>query len=287
MCEEIELPFSIPWLKFCYLSTFIYILHFIQKPWISPSWIYRVKHVISLLTIYTFLFTILELQSLPELKQLFWKGGEFLMQVLLGTLTSSLIMRWRHPTVLDIVVKPGHASQRIGCRALGSLTILLGILAATFCTEEEILQHVKGTISWGFPIIGFLIYGGGVFVLKRKLSTIVAIVVTTLALSFVEWKTTKIDEQASFASAWSLPLKGVYYFSVLNTIIVLSLCGLEKSFEIIKISPNGILQAFLMDEARLPQKELVELETAIGLMRHGTKSFWMASFFYSEGSSFS
>lgn len=162
---------------------------------------------------------------------------------------------------------------------------------------------------WSLPVIGFLWYGTGNFIVKRKFAYFLSLAVPTLYLCLVDLIALRADvwhinEKTSLE--WfvydELPFEEFLFFLVSNSLLVCAVAAFDKSKTVVDTFFNNAkwtslkngkefrfdhfvnsMKGFFTDEIDLPQEVIVDLRNCLTVLNHASKSFSYAANLFSNG----
>lgn len=157
---------------------------------------------------------------------------------------------------------------------------------------------------WSCPVIMFLWFGAGNYFLKKSSSTIVAVIIPTLYLCWIDQIALKggvwhINEKTSLNVfiAEDLPFEECLFFLITNVIIVLGSMAFDKSYGLIdtytfefplrysmSLSYNyQQMRAFLTSESDMSPSPTVDIKQCLNILKTASKSFNVASLVFPAG----
>ncbi|XP_074594288.1 uncharacterized protein LOC141849730 [Brevipalpus obovatus] len=229
----------------------------------------------------------------------------FIIQTVLTLLWTTMLMRWRIPCLFFNCNKRSYSIIRW-------IPMLVFIAAASYGAARGIpgtkTFYIGSLFWWIFPVITFMWYGAGNYLVQRGWSSLISIVVPTAYLWWVDifsmsegiWH---IEEAASLEifPVNGLPIEEALFFFFVNTLIVLAYCAFDKAKTIIDLHPDRypvkpslssnnffsymkqLFLAFLATECALPKENLDDLKVSISVLEKGSKSFTAAASAFDSG----
>lgn len=284
----------------------------ISWPFITRSEIFKITFICGISLVYT----------TPWDNYIIWKGAwtypedrvlaiigyvpveEYLFFIVQTTMTSLwalLCVRWSTPCLNFNYDKRTYLLiQWIPIKLLGVFTVV----GYTMAVPGHHTFYMGCILCWLCPVLMFMWYGAGNFFVKKKVSAMVAIVVPTLYLCWVDQLALKnnvwhINESVSFnvVIIEDLPCEEAFFFFLVNLTIVLGgICcdkarGLMETYTSeypLRFGINGpyirqMFRAFVASEYSMSSVVAEDIQKSINVLNVASKSFTTASFLFQAG----
>ncbi|KAI7899017.1 lycopene cyclase [Cokeromyces recurvatus] len=220
----------------------------------------------------------------------------FIIMTLMTVAFTNLVMRWQLPS---FYIKPNTPLiQTLFVRFVPILALLtISYKAWNLAIPNKPLFYGSCILWYTCPVLAWLWYTGGEYMLRRPMAVLISIWVPTVYLCWVDqiaihagtWAISLRTSTGKFARP-DLPVEEFAFFLLINTVLVFASCSLDRAFAILHLFKENkqhgqltsytfsdLMWASCIPDQLLHKATLQDLLTSWSILRKASKSFYTAS----------